>query len=140
MEIRNANLNDLTPVRKLKVQIGAAGTQLLTLKQLEDMISSPHQAAFTCCSGGQKLAFLGMQFLPDSGTIGNFAVISHFGLAGDLDKWVAAAMLESHVAEIAAAHSTASILTKFANKRAEAGRFYLRQGYIDLKSHYIKNL
>ena len=140
MKIRNATPEDLNQVQRLAIQIGASSARNLTGSQLEQMINSPHHAAFICSDGATTLAFLGMQFVPGSDSMGNFAVISHFGLYRTAARWAAAERLEAHAAEIAAAHYSASVMSKASTKITGACRFYERQGYQDFKTQYIKNL
>lgn len=86
------------------------------------------------------VAFLSLHFIPQIAVAGDFARISYFAVKDSARSLGIGRELEVHITELARARNCDRIEVHCHSRRAEAHRFYDRQGYEESPKYFIKRL
>jgi GNAT superfamily N-acetyltransferase len=139
MSIRIANINDAAIIQSLLNQLGYP-TQL---EQLTDkivrLVNHPDESLIVFDDGRVK-AVMSIHFTPQFALDGDFAIISYFAVDETARSEGIGRQMEEHCVQLAKDRNCDRIQVHCHIRRAEAHRFYERQGYQESRKYFIKSL
>ena len=140
MAIRKANTGDLDPIVTLLNQLGYPGTEKFMQEKLNRLLTHPDEVLIVYEEHNKVLAVMSIHFICQLALEGDFARISYFAVDGTARSNGIGKLLEEYCAELAKNRKCDRIEVHCHERRTEAHRFYIRQGYEEVPKYFIKSL
>lgn len=140
MLIRNMEVKDATIVADLLEQMDYPNTEHFLPNRIEQMSQCNREALLVVEDMGQVNAFISVHFIPQIALEGDFARISYFAVDQNIRSKGVGRLVEEHITELANARVCDRIELHSHSRRADAHRFYFRQGYEEVPKYLVKHL
>jgi len=139
MKIRNAESKDVPKISSLLDQLGYP----LNLKTLEDKVVSllnHPDHVLVVAEDDQVRAVIFIHFVPQLGLTGDFAIINYLSVDPDYRSKGVGKLLEEYCERLAKERGCERVQLHCSISRADAHRFYERQGYTESRKYFSKTL
>ena len=140
LEVREAVVEDAAPIAALLAQLGYADTEGFVAGRIAQQRSHPDALTLVACAGGRLLGFISLHFIPQVALAGDFCRISYFCVDEDARALGLGALLEQRAEDEARKRGCDRIEVHCHQRRADAHRFYHRQGYEESPKYLMKVL
>ena len=137
--IRRAQLTDTEAIRALIAQLDYDPPESLEEK-LRRLSNHPDEVLLVYELDAEVVAFLSLHFIPQIALDGDFARISYFAVKDGARGHGIGRLLEAHIIRLARERKCDRIEVHCHTRRADAHRFYKRQGYEESPKYFIKRL
>nr|WP_068889208.1 GNAT family N-acetyltransferase [Pedobacter panaciterrae] len=140
MNIRKAEFKDAGAIQILLEQLGYAAEVGFIEKRLEYLSKSSDHCDFVYELDGKVLGFISLHFIPQIAFEEDYMVISYFVVDDNSRSMGIGKALEEYSTLLAVERKCKRILVHSNARRADAHRFYLRQGFIEYPKDFVKFL
>ena len=140
MSIRSARPGDGPAIEQLLDQLGYAGTGYFLPQKLDRMLADPAERLLVYETTAGVVAFISVHFIPQIAVAGDFARISYFSVADSVRGQGIGREMEEYVVMLAKERGCDRIEVHCHTRRADAHRFYFRQGYEESPKYLMKRL
>lgn len=140
VEIRKACEPDADAISGLMTSLGYPETQSFIRARVSQLISHPDEELLVATRGPAVIGVISLHFIPQLAVSGNFCRISYLCVAETERGNGVGTALESRAAEIAKERGCDRIELHCHARRADAHRFYNRQGYSESPKYLLKSL
>ncbi|MES2828155.1 MAG: GNAT family N-acetyltransferase [Bacteroidota bacterium] len=140
MEIRNALDSDALVIKELLEQLGYPSTEEFLRQRLNELSAHPDHLDVVFVDGIDVSGFLSMHFIPQIAFDSSYAVISYLIVDQRLRSKGIGKSLEEFAVREARSRNCTRIFLHSNVRRADAHRFYLKQGYEEYAKTFIKYL
>lgn len=140
MAIRSATLADHTAISNLLAQLGYPGTEDFLTGNLEKMLGQSSSQVLVYEDGGEVAGFIAIDYLTQLVVKGDFIRISCFSVDENTRGKGVGKALEDYITELGKERNADRIEVHCHTRRADAHRFYYRQGYSESPKYLIKSL
>jgi GNAT superfamily N-acetyltransferase len=137
--IRLAQLTDTEAIRALIVQLDYEPPAELEEK-IRRLSNHPDEVLLVYELDAEVVGFLSLHFIPQVALNGDFARISYFAVKDTARGQGVGQQLEAHITQLARERNCDRIEVHCHTRRADAHRFYERQGYEESPKYFIKRL
>src|SRR5580692_896112 len=137
--IRRAQPTDAEAIRALIAQLDYDPPASLEEK-IRRLSNHPDEVLLVYELDAEVVAFLSLHFIPQIATAGDFARISYFAVKDSARSHGIGQQLEDHVTRLARERNCDRIEVHCHTRRADAHRFYERQGYEESPKYFMKRL
>jgi GNAT superfamily N-acetyltransferase len=137
--IRRAQLTDTEAIRALIAQLDYDPPESLEEK-LRRLSNHPDEVLLVYELDAEVVAFLSLHFIPQIALDGDFARISYFVVKDTARGHEIGQELEGYITRLARERKCDRIEVHCHTRRADAHRFYKRQGYEESPKYFIKRL
>jgi GNAT superfamily N-acetyltransferase len=137
--IRRAQPTDAEAIRALIAQLDYDPPASLEEK-IRRLSNHPDEVLLVYELDAEVVAFLSLHFIPQIATAGDFARISYFAVKDTARGHGIGQQLEDHVSRLARERNCDRIEVHCHTRRADAHRFYERQGYEESPKYFMKRL
>jgi len=140
MAIRKANSGDMNAIVALLSQLGYTGTEKFMEGKLQRLINHSDEELVVYEENNQVVAVLSIHFIPQLALEGDFARISYFSVDSTVRSKGIGYLLEEYCTRLAKDRKCDRIEVHCHERRADAHRFYYRQGYEEVPKYLVKSL
>jgi len=140
MNIRLAKPADAPAIENLLLQLGYSGTGGFLAQKLARMLDDPDERVFVYEVEGDAIALVSLHFIPQLALAGDFARISYFAVDDRFRSRGIGQEMEEYIVALARERHCDRIEVHCHWQRADAHRFYFRQGYEEAPKYLIKRL
>jgi GNAT superfamily N-acetyltransferase len=140
MSIRSARVSDSPAIERLLDQLGYTGTDRTLPQRLQRMLADPDERILVYETTAGVVAFISVHFIPQIGLAGDFARISYFSVDDSVRGQGIGREMEEYVVMLAKERQCDRIEVHCHSRRADAHRFYFRQGYEEAPKYLVKRL
>jgi GNAT superfamily N-acetyltransferase len=137
--IRRAQPIDAAAIRDLIAQLDYDSPASLGEK-IRRLSAHPDEVLLVYELDTEVVAFLSLHFIPQIAVAGDFARISYFAVKDSARSHGIGQQLEAHITRLARERNCDRIEVHCHTRRADAHRFYERQGYEESPKYFIKRL
>ena len=138
--IRAANVEDASVIEKLLTELGYAETSSFISTRISELLDHPDAMLFVYESEGSVVALLSLHLIPQIALLGSFLRISYFVVEEKARSQKIGLELEALATQIAQEKGCDRIEVHCHERRTDAHRFYIRQGYSESPKYFIKML
>jgi GNAT superfamily N-acetyltransferase len=148
MHIRLAEVADCRAIAALLTALGYPVTPDVLAQNLQRQIDHPDAAVLVTVAGDapagtnpeRVVGVIGLYFIPQLADLGDYCRITYFCVSPDRRSQGVGAALEARAVELARERGCDRIEVHCHSRRAQAHRFYARQGYGESPKYLIKLL
>ncbi len=140
MGIRGAVTSDWKSISVLLDQLGYPDTERFIKDKLDRMLAHPDEEILVYEWDGVVVAFVSLHFIPQIGLEGEIARISYFAVDGSARSRGIGKEIEEYCVEAAKIRGCDRIEVHCHVRRADAHRFYERQGYRESPKYFVKEI
>jgi GNAT superfamily N-acetyltransferase len=140
MNIRKAEIKDAEVIARLLEQLGYPTENGLVARRLSFLAGNNEHLDVLAESGDQVLGFMSVHFIPQIAFDAEYAVISYLIVDQDARSRGIGKILEEYAVKIATERHCRRIILHSNARRADAHRFYLKQGYQEYAKAFVKYL
>lgn len=140
IEIRNATVADAPAVSVLPASLDYPGTETLIDRRIAELAAHPDEELLVAVDGGNMVGVISLHFIVQLALAGDFCRISYFCVSESARGAGVGALLEARATAIARSRGCDRIEVHCHARRADAHRFYYRQGYVESPKYLIKSL
>jgi len=140
MNIRKATMNDEPRITELLNQLGYPGTESFLLEKMQVISNSPNSELFVYEKDQKVIAVISMNFVPQLALKGDFARISYMAVDAFERSNGVGKELEELCVSLARTRNCERIEVHCNERRLDAHRFYIRQGYYESPKYFVKKL
>jgi GNAT superfamily N-acetyltransferase len=137
--IRRAQSTDTEAIRDLIAQLDYEPPINLEEK-IRRLSNHPDEVLLVYEFDTEVVAFLSLHFIPQIVLDGDFARISYFAVKDSARSHGIGEQLETHITRLARERNCDRIEVHCHTRRADAHRFYERQGYEESPKYFMKRL
>lgn len=138
--IREAKELDAEAITSLMNTLGYLGTESFMRARIAQSEVHPEESLLVAVNDAIVLGVISLHFIPQIALSGDFCRISYLCVAEDARNVGIGASLEAYATELAKARGCDRIEVHCNERRADAHRFYSRQGYQESPKYLIKSL
>ncbi|PZF71447.1 GNAT family N-acetyltransferase [Taibaiella soli] len=138
--IRTATLQDHSAISELLTQLGYPGTEAFLPEKLERMLQDPDELMFVYETEEKVAGFMSVHFIPQIARRGDYATISFFAVDNTMRSKGIGKAMEDYATAKAIERGCEGIFLHCNTHRADAHRFYFRQGYTESPKYLLKKL
>ena len=135
-----ARKEDAEYIADLLDQLGYPGTEAFIPSKIDIITGDPNAMLLVSEDNGAVAAFIAINFITQLGLEGDFARISYFAVSDAYRSKGIGREMEVYCEELARARGCDRIEVHCSDYRADAHRFYFRQGYVESPKYLIKRL
>jgi GNAT superfamily N-acetyltransferase len=140
MKIRKAQPEDMAGIADLLNQLGYPETRTFLESRIRTLGSDPDEHLVIGEDNGRVVAVLSLHFVPQLAVEGSFARIGYLCVQEELRSQGIGRQLEEYAEAAARARGCDRIELHCHGRRADAHRFYFRQGYEESPKYLMKKL
>lgn len=140
MSIRKATISDFKKIECLLQQLGYSETRGFLTRKLKKLLADPDETILVYEVGSDVVAFISVHFIPQIALKGDFARISYFSVDDSVRSKGIGKEIETYVTALAKKRHCDRIEVHCHSRRADAHRFYFRQGFKESPKYLIKVL
>ncbi|UOE51535.1 GNAT family N-acetyltransferase [Mucilaginibacter sp. SMC90] len=140
MAIRSATIADHTAISNLLAQLGYPGTEDFLTGNLEKMLGQSSSQVLVYEDDGEVAGFIAIDYLTQLVVKGDFIRISCFSVDENTRGKGVGKALEDYITELGKERNADRIEVHCHTRRADAHRFYYRQGYSESPKYLMKSL
>ena len=138
--IRNATIEDSDSMVELLTQLGYADTQRFIKVRIGELLENPDAMLLCYEVEGKVSALLSLHVIPQIALLGSFLRISYFVVDEQARSHNIGAKFEAYASRIAKERGCDRIEVHCNERRTDAHRFYMRQGYVESPKYFIKQI
>ena len=140
MGIRNAAISDWKKIMELLKQLDYSNTDSFLKDKIMMLLDHPDERLLVYEDDKKVVAVISIHFIPQLAVVGDFARISYFSVDKDARSKGIGRELEEYCIALAKARKCDRIEVHCHSRRADAHRFYYRQGFVESPKYLIKKL
>jgi len=138
--IRNAAISDWKKIMELLKQLDYSNTNLFLKDKIMMLLDHPDERLLVYEDDKKVVAVISIHFIPQLAVVGDFARISYFSVDKEARSKGIGRELEEYCIALAKARKCDRIEVHCHSRRADAHRFYYRQGFVESPKYLIKKL
>ena len=140
MSIRKATLGDQKAISELLSQLEYPGTETFIAAKIQAILQQPQSELLVYEAKQQVLAFACLVFITQLASKGDYARISYLVVDSANRSQGIGKIMETHCVRLASQRNGELIELHCHQRRKDAYRFYLRQGYQESPIYFIKRI
>jgi len=140
MQIRKVEIKDALAIQVLLEQLGYPMAEGLLAKRIAVLAENEAHCDVVYELEGKLLGFMSVHFIPQIAFDADYAIISYLVVGEEARGKGIGKLLEEYAVELARERKCRRIYLHSNARRADAHRFYLRQGYEEYSKTFIKYL
>jgi N-acetylglutamate synthase-like GNAT family acetyltransferase len=138
MNIRKATTKDERMISDLLTQLGYAGTELFLAKKMKLISENPNSELFVYEKEQKVIGVISIDFILQLALKGDFARISYLSVDTVERSKGIGKELEELCVRLAKERNCERIEVHCTERRVDAHRFYIRQGYYESPKYFVK--
>jgi GNAT superfamily N-acetyltransferase len=140
MKIRNAEMEDITAIQNLLVELDYKIDEPALFLKMQRMLRDNDESVIVFEENKLVVAFMSIHFIPQIGLVGDFARISYFSVLPEARSKGIGQQLEEYCTTLAIKRNCDRIEVHCHERRTAAHKFYERQGYKESTKYLMKML
>lgn len=138
--IRDAEITDWKDIKELLQQLDYSDNDSFLQDKIKTLLNHPDERLLVYEYDKKVVALISIHFIPQLALKGDFARISYFAVDNKVRSKGIGRELEEYCVSLARDRKCDRIEVHCHSRRADAHRFYYRQGFLESPKYFIKNL